>query len=334
MPESQRKLAVVTGASTGIGLELARECANNDFDLLIAANESELESAADELRREGGRVDTVQVDLATTEGVDQLYEKIGGRPVVALLANAGRGLGHAFLDQDFKDARHVIDTNVTGTVYLVHRVGRDMRLRNEGRIFITGSIADFMPGSYQAVYNGTKAFLDSFSYALREELKETNVTVTCLMPGATETEFFRRADMLDTKVGTAKKDDAGKVAKDGFKAMMAGEGGVVSGWQNKLEAAAAHVMPAERLAKKHTEMAAPGTAKIGETALSFLSAREDAAHPWAQPPFDRCRNKRKRRGVGISNRRSPLPTEPRFCRCSSPDSAPQARVHARRHGPP
>ena len=261
MPESQRKLAVVTGASTGIGLELARECAKNKFDLLIAANESELENAADELRREGGRVDMVQVDLATTEGVDQLYEKIGGRPVAALLANAGRGLGHAFLDQDFKDARYVIDTNVTGTVYLVHKVGRDMRSRNEGRILITGSIAGFMPGSYQAVYNGTKAFLDSFSYALREEMKETNVTVTCLMPGATETEFFRRADMLDTKVGAAKKDDPAKVAKDGFKAMMAGEGGVVSGWQNKLEAAAAHVMPAERLAKKHTELAAPGTAK-------------------------------------------------------------------------
>jgi uncharacterized protein len=252
MRESQRKLAVVTGASTGIGLELARECAKNKFDLLIAANESVLENAAHELRREGGRVDTIQVDLATTEGVDQLYKKIGGRPVAALLANAGRGLGHAFLDQDFKDARYVIDTNVTGTVYLVHRIGRDMRSRNEGRILITGSIAGFMPGSYQAVYNGTKAFLDSFSYALREELKETNVTVTCLMPGATETEFFRRADMLDTKVGAAKKDDPGKVAKDGFKAMMAGEGGVVSGWQNKLEAAAAHVMPAERLAKKHT----------------------------------------------------------------------------------
>ena len=104
-------------------------------------------------------------------------------------------------------------------------------------------------------------FLDSFSYALREELKDTGVTVTCLMPGATETEFFRRADMLDTKVGTDKKDDPDDVAKNGFKAMMSGEGGVVSGWQNKLEAAAAHVIPSERLAKKHSEMAAPGTAK-------------------------------------------------------------------------
>src|ERR1700704_3591447 len=261
MSKSQRQLAVMTGASTGIGLELARECAKNEFDVLIAANESEIESAAEELRREGGTVETVHADLATTEGVDQLYEKIGGRPVAALLANAGRGLGHAFLDQDFKDARYVIETNVTGTVYLIHKVGRDMRSRNHGRILVTGSIAGFMPGSYQAIYNGTKAFLDSFSYALREELKDTNVTVTCLMPGATETEFFRRADMLDTKVGTAKKDDPADVAKNGFKAMMSGEGGVVSGWQNKVEAVAAHVIPSERLAKKHSEMAAPGTAK-------------------------------------------------------------------------
>jgi short-subunit dehydrogenase len=256
-----RKFAVVTGASTGIGLELARECAKNGFDLLIAANEDEIYRAADELRREGGGVESVRADLATLKGVDALYEKIARRPVDALLANAGRGLGKAFLEQDFDDIRCVIDTNVTGTVYLLHKIGRDMRDRGEGRILITGSIAGFMPGSYQAIYNGTKAFLDSFSYALREELRDTGVTVTCLMPGATETEFFRRADMLDTKVGTAEKDDPADVAKNGFKAMMKGEGGVVSGFMNKLQAAAAHVMPAKRLAEQHTKMAAPGTAK-------------------------------------------------------------------------
>jgi short-subunit dehydrogenase len=136
-----------------------------------------------------------------------------------------------------------------------------MRARQRGRILITGSIAGFMPGSYQAVYNGSKAFLDSFSYAVREELKDAGVTVTCLMPGATETQFFRRAGMLDTKVGAAKQDDPADVASDGFKAMMSGEGGVVSGWQNKLEASVAHVMPAERLPKKHTAVAAPGTAR-------------------------------------------------------------------------
>ena len=151
------------------------------------------------------------------------------------MANAGRGLGHAFLDQDFGKARRVIDTNITGTVYLIHKVGNDMRRRNSGKILITGSIAGFIPGSFQAVYNGTKAFLNSFSFALREELKDTKVTVTCLMPGATETEFFRRADMMDTAVGTTEKDDPAEVANNGFDAMMKGEGDVVSGFKNKVQ---------------------------------------------------------------------------------------------------
>jgi short-subunit dehydrogenase len=195
------------------------------------------------------------------EGVDKLYAAAKGRTVDALLANAGRGLGHAFLDQDFKQARFVIDTNVTGTVYLVHKVGNDMRRRNAGRILITGSIAGFIPGSFQAVYNGSKAFLNSFSFALREELKDTKITVTCLMPGATETDFFERADMMDTSVGTAKKDDAGEVAKIGFDAMMKGESDIVSGWKNKIQSSVANVMPAEILASQHRKMAEPGTAK-------------------------------------------------------------------------
>ena len=163
----------------------------------------------------------------TIEGVDELYAAARGRPVEALLANAGRGLGKAFLDQDFADVRHVVDTNVTGTIYLIQKVGRDMRTRGSGRILITESIAGFMPGTYQAVYNATKSFLDSFSFALRHELMDAGVSVTCLMPGATETEFFERADMMDTKVGTSKKDDPAEVAETGFKAMMKGEGDVV-----------------------------------------------------------------------------------------------------------
>jgi short-subunit dehydrogenase len=123
--------------------------------------------------------------------------------VDALLANAGHGLGHGFLDQDFREARHVIDTNITGTIYLIQKVGRDMRERGRGRILITGSIAGFMPGSFQAVYNGTKAFIDSFSFALRNELKDTEITVTCLMPGATETEFFERAGHARHEGGSA-----------------------------------------------------------------------------------------------------------------------------------
>jgi uncharacterized protein len=155
--------------------------------------------------------------------------------------------------------RAVIDTNITGTVYLIHKVGNDMRRRNAGRILITGSIAGFTPGSFQAVYNGSKAFLDSFSFALREELRDTRITVTCLMPGATETEFFRRADMMDTKVGTEKKDDPAEVARAGFEAMMKGEGDIVTGLKNKVQSATANVMPASVLARRHRKMAEPGT---------------------------------------------------------------------------
>lgn len=257
---SNRPFAVVTGASTGIGLELAKRCVREGYDLLIAADESSIEVAAATLRQGGSTVEALNVDLSTTEGVDELYNAVGDRPVDALLANAGRGLGRAFLDQDFAKAKFVIDTNITGTVYLIHRIGNDMRRRNAGRILITGSIAGFIPGSFQAVYNGTKAFLNSFSFALREELKDTKVTVTCLMPGATETEFFRRADMLDTDVGTAEKDDPAKVASNGFDAMMSGEGDVVSGIKNKLRSAAANITPASVLASQHRKMAEPGTA--------------------------------------------------------------------------
>ena len=210
---------------------------------------------------QGVAVEALEANLATTEGCDKLYAALRGRPVDALLANAGRGLGRAFVDQDWQDIRYVIDTNVTGTVYLIQKIARDMRDRGAGRILITGSIAGFMPGTFQAVYNGTKAFLDSFSFAIRAELAETGVTVTCLMPGATETEFFERADMLDTKVGTDAKDDPAEVAKTGFDAMMAGEGDIVSGWYNKLQSAIANVTPASVLAEQHRKMAAPGTAK-------------------------------------------------------------------------
>jgi short-subunit dehydrogenase len=253
-------LAIVTGASTGIGLELAKCCASHGYNLLIAADEAEIHAAAESLRSMGASVEAIEADLATRSGVDALYAAVAGRPVSALLANAGRGLGRAFLDQDFEEIRRVIDTNVTGTVDLVQRVGRNMRERGEGRILITGSIAGFMPGTYQAVYNGTKAFLDSFSFALRAELEDTGVTVTCLMPGATETDFFERADLMDTKVGTQKKQPADEVAKVGFEAMLKGEGDVVAGWQNKLRAAMANITPSGVLAEQHRKMAGPGTA--------------------------------------------------------------------------
>ena len=255
-------LAIVTGASSGIGYELAKCCAQNGFDLLIAADEPKIHQAADDFRALGAEVEFVEADLATSQGVEQLYAAVNGRPVEALLANAGHGLGKAFLDQDFNEVRHVIDTNITGTIDLIQKVGRDMRRHRRGRILITGSIAGFMPGTFQAVYNGTKAFIDSFSWALRNELKDTGITVTCLMPGATETQFFERADMQDTKVGQQKKDDPADVAKTGFEAMMKGEGDVVSGLKNKIQVAVASVTPSSVLAEQHRKKAEPqGTEK-------------------------------------------------------------------------
>ena len=261
MTANTRPLAMVTGASTGIGYELAKCCANYGFDLLIAADEPQINQSAQDLRQVGARVDAVEADLATLEGVDKLYDEARERPIDALVANAGRGLGHAFLDQNFDQVRHVIDTNITGTIYLIQKVGRDMRERGQGKILITGSIAGFMPGTYSAVYNSTKAFIDSFSFALRAELKNTGVTVTCLMPGATETEFFERADMMDTEVGQKEKDDPADVAQIGFEAMMRGDGDIVSGWQNKVQSAVANVTPAGVLAERYRKMAEPGKGK-------------------------------------------------------------------------
>lgn len=260
MTKNKGKLAIVTGASTGIGYELAKCCAEDGFDLLIAADESAIHQAADDFKQLGVQVESVEADLATTEGVDALYAAANGRQVDALLANAGVGLGGAFLDQDFADVQHVIDTNISGTIYLVQKVGLDMRSRGEGRILFTGSIAGFTPGSFNATYNGTKAFIDSFSFALRNELKDSGVTVTCLMPGATETEFFERADMLDTKIGQSKKDDPVDVAKAGYEAMMSGEGDVVTGLKNKLMSTAALFTPSETLAEQHRKRAEPGSA--------------------------------------------------------------------------
>ena len=266
MNASPRQLAVVTGASTGIGLELARLCAQQPWDLIIAADEPLIEHAACELAEMGITCTAVECDLATAEGVAKLTRTIhaAGRPVDALLANAGRGLGKGFLDQDLDEALKVIHTNIDGTVRLIYEVANGMRSRGRGRILITGSIAGLMPGPFQAVYNGTKAFLDSFSVALSNELKDTGISVTCLMPGATDTDFFERADMTDTKVGSAEKAHAADVAETGFDAMMKGELKVVAGFGNKLRAAMSHIAPDSPLADMHRNMAEPRKGKPEE----------------------------------------------------------------------
>jgi short-subunit dehydrogenase len=254
-----RPLAVVTGASSGIGFELAKLFAEDGYDLVVAAD-TPLAEAVQALQGLGAQVDAVQVDLASEEGVQSLYKAIAGRSVEALAANAGHGLGKAFLDQDFDDIVHVINTNITGCIRLTQLLGREMRERGGGRILFTGSIAGLMPGSFQAVYNGTKAFVDSFSFALRNELKDTGVSVTVLMPGPTETHFFKRGNLSDTKVGQdLHKADPADVAKAGYEAMKKGQGDVVAGLGNKIQAAMAAVTPQSVLAERHRKMAEPGS---------------------------------------------------------------------------
>lgn len=244
-----RPFAVVTGASSGIGFELAKCCAENQFDTLITADEPQIHGAVAKLRTTGTPVHGVEADLSTIEGVDRLYAATKGRPVTALVASAGGGLGRAFLDQDFDEARRIIDTNVTGTLYLLQKIGRDMRSRGEGRILIAGGMAGFTHGTDQAVYNGTRALLDSFAFALRAELKDSGVTVTCLMPGATAPECPKPAD---------------EVAKLGFEAMMSGEGNVVPGWGNKVRAASANGLPSGLRGEQHRKGAEPGPGSRAE----------------------------------------------------------------------
>ncbi len=261
-PKAPRPLAVVTGASSGIGYHLALIAAQHGYDLVVAADRPLDQAVADFKAAGAQEVHAVQAELASRQGVDDLVNELQGREVEALMANAGHGLGGRFLDQDFGAIQHVIDTNVTGTIYLIQQVARGMVARGRGRILITGSIAGFQPGAFHAVYNGSKAFIDSFAQALRNEMKETGVTVSLLMPGVTDTEFFERADLLDTKVGAdMKKDDPAMVARVGFDAMQKGEADVVSGWKNKLQVAASKVMPAQSTAQMHRKLAEPGSAK-------------------------------------------------------------------------
>lgn len=256
-----RNLAVVTGASSGIGLELARCCAQRNFDLLLVADELEVCDGVEALQAFDVNVEPLVADLATQEGIHAVLEAVAGRRVEMLLANAGRGLGRAFLDQSFSDVMQVINTNITGTLMLIHDIGNRMRKQGGGKIMVTGSIAGVAPGAFQAVYQGTTAMLDSFTFALREELLGSGVSVTCLMPGATDTEFFARAGLMDTKEAVSVKQSARAVAIAGFEAMMKGEAGVVPGFVNKINATLAHILPATILAHQSRKLNEPGTAQ-------------------------------------------------------------------------
>lgn len=252
------KLAVITGASSGIGRELARCAAADGCEIIICSDEVEIHQVGDQMALSGATVTAVQADLGTPEGVAALFGAIGGRHLTYMMANAGRGRGDAFLNQSEAAIDEVLRVNVIGTTDLLHRTVRMMRVQGSGRILITGSIAGWMPGSYHSVYNASKAYVDLLSLAIRNEVNDTDITVTCLMPGATDTLFFDRADMLDTPLGRdPHKDDPAQVAKEGYAAMLDGASGVTTGFMHKVQSLVSGLIPDSILAAMHRKKAKP-----------------------------------------------------------------------------
>ena len=262
---STRKFAVITGGSNGIGLELAKQFLGNGFDVLIAGEDDQhTPDAVRTLSAEGqGEVTSWSGDLGREDQVNALYEAVRatGRPVDALCVNAGFGLGGAFVETDLARELQMIDVNVRGAVQLTKLGLKDMVTRDTGRILFTSSIAATMPDPFEAVYGSTKVFLRWFGEALRNELKDTGITVTVLMPSVTDTNFFNRAEMMDTKAGASdSKDDPAVVAKAGFDALMAGDDKVVPTLKNKAMGAIADALPDKVAAQVHRGMSEPGSA--------------------------------------------------------------------------
>jgi uncharacterized protein len=260
---SNRPLAVVTGASSGIGYELAKQFAQNGFDLVITANDSDIERAAQDIEALGAKAQTVQADLTSYDGVETLYRQVQstGQPVEAIAINAGVGVGGKFTETDLQEELNLIELNVASSVHLAKRVVKDMADRGNGKILFTSSIAALMPGPFEAVYAASKAFIHSFAEGLRNELKDTGVTVTALMPGPTDTNFFHRAGMDDTKAGADKKDDPAVVARQGFEALMKGKHDFVAGsLKTQVQGNISKVLPDPVNAEQHRKLTEPGSA--------------------------------------------------------------------------
>ncbi len=226
-----RPLALITGASSGIGYQLAQQFTTHGYDVVVAAEDDGIVACAATLATDGASAEAVQVDLRSADGVAQLYRMVteSEQPLAAAALNAGVGRGGRFVDTELADDFDIVDLNVRGTMHLAKLVLRDMVQRNSGKVLFTSSIAATMPGSYQPVYNASKSFIQSLAEALHDELRDTNVTVTSLMPGPTDTNFFSRAKMEHTPIGRMKfKDDPADVARQGFDALMRGDQKVVA----------------------------------------------------------------------------------------------------------
>lgn len=263
--KNARPLAVVTGASSGIGLELAKQFAQNNYDLIIAAAGDGIFDAATELQEYPVNVTSVQTDLANYEGVEKLVMVIKQqkRPLAAIAINAGVGVGGAFHETSLKQEINLINLNIVSSVHLTKRVLNLMYKKGGGKILFTSSIAAVLPAPFEAVYGASKAFLSSFAEAIRNEAKDHGVSVTILMPGATDTNFFHRAGMDNTKVGSEDKfeNDPAEVARQGFEALMAGREKVVAAsLKTKLQGLASKFLPDRLKAEFHRKLSEPGSA--------------------------------------------------------------------------
>ncbi len=257
-----QKFAVVTGASSGIGFNLAKVFAENGYDLVINAEGARIEQAAAELKTLGVNVQPVQADLATFEGCRDFWSKVEatGRQLDAIAINAGIGVGGLFVDTELETEVKIVRLNCESTVHIAKYAVRKMVAQGQGRILITSSIAGEMVAPKEAVYSASKAFDLSFAKSLRYELKDTGVTVTALQPGPTDTEFFDRAGLGDTKAGTEGKKDSAPydVAQQGFKALMDGDEQVYSAsLKTKIQGTLAGLAPEALVAKMHEKMTEP-----------------------------------------------------------------------------
>ena len=257
-----KPLALITGASSGIGLELARQFADHDHDLIVAAENDEIATAAQELRAHGSSVEAVRADLSTFAGVEELYRTIAGREIEAVAINAGIGVSGRFIETDLDAELRLISLNVMSTVHLAKRVLTDMAMRGHGRVLFTASVASTMPGPYYAVYAASKAFVYSFAEAVRSELTDSGVTVTALLPGPTDTQFFDREGATDTKgAEAAEKNDPADVARQGFEALMAGKDRVfgATSLATKFQGMISRFMPESIKAAQYDAMGQHGT---------------------------------------------------------------------------
>ncbi len=265
MTDAHRPFAVVTGGSTGIGYELASTFIANGYDVMLAAEDAgHLAEAAQGLASGDARIETHAADLSKEDGVEGLYAAVRsiGRPVDVLCVNAGYGLGGAFVDTDLQRELKMIDLNCRGAVQLTKLVLKDMVARDRGKLLFTSSIAATMPDPFEAVYGSTKVFLRWFGEALRNELKDTGVGVTVLMPSVTDTNFFHRAEMDDTKAGASdKKDDPAMVARKAFEALQQDKDKLLPGLKNKIMGGIADALPDTAAAAVHRGMSEPGSAK-------------------------------------------------------------------------